>query len=93
MLVWKIFVCKKGIIFIGNSGIKEFHLRKRKLYLNKKVNSVFAKNFIATYKQNILISFPNDLVTVNDCLADTLKKQSLVGILGCKLYVRIISVN
>ena len=81
------------MIFIGNSGIKEFYLRKRKLYLNKKVNSVFAKNFIASYKQNILISFPYDLVTVNDCLPDTVKKQNLVRILGCKLYVRIISVN
>ena len=43
MPVWKIFACKKGISFIGNSGIKEFHLGKRKLHLNKKGNSAFAK--------------------------------------------------
>ena len=93
MPVWKIFACKKGISFIGNSGIKEFHLGKRKLHLNKKGNSVVAKNFVASYKQDRLIFFPYDLVTVNDCLSDTLKKQNLVRILGCKLYVRIISVN
>ena len=33
----KNFCKKKGISFIDNSGIKEFHLGKRKLYLNKKV--------------------------------------------------------
>ena len=91
MPVWKIFACKKGISFIGNSGIKKFHLGKRKLHLNKKGNS--AKNFIGSYKQDILIFFPCDLITVNDYLSDTLKKQNLLRILGCKLYVRIISVN
>ena len=30
--------------FIDNSGIKEFHLGKSKLHLNKKENSAFAKN-------------------------------------------------
>ena len=84
---------EKGISFIGNSGIKEFYLGKRKLHLNKKGNSVFAKHFIASYKQDKLIVFPHDLVTVSDCLSDTLKKQNLIRILGCKLYVRIISVN
>ena len=29
-----------------NSGIKEFHLGKRKLHLNKKENSTFAKNLL-----------------------------------------------
>ena len=58
-----------------------------------KGNSAFAKYFIASYEQDRLIFFPYDLVTVNDCLSDTLKKQNLVRILGCKLYVRIISVN
>ena len=37
-------------------------------------------------------NLPN-LVTVNDCLSDTLKKQNLVRILTCRLYVRIISIN
>ena len=38
--------------FIGNSGIKEFHLGKRKLHLDKKGNSAFAKKIIALYKQD-----------------------------------------
>ena len=35
-----------GISFIGYSGIKEFHLGKRKLHSNKKGNSAFAKNLL-----------------------------------------------
>ena len=42
--------------------------------MNKKGNSAFANNFIASYKQDRLIFFPYDLVTVNDCLSDTLEK-------------------
>ena len=76
MPVWTIFSCKKGISFIGNSGIKEFHLGKRKLHLNKKGSSAFPKNFIASYKQDRSIFFPYNLVTVNDCSSDTLKKQN-----------------
>ena len=67
------------------SGIKEFHLGKRKLHFNKKGNSAFAENFIASYKQDKLISFPYELVTVNNCLSDSLKKENLVQILVCKL--------
>ena len=63
---------QKGIIFIDNSGIKEFHLGKGKLHLNKKGNSAFKS--IASYKQDRLIFFPYDLVTVNDCLSYTLEK-------------------
>ena len=37
--------------------IKEFHLGKRKLHLNKKGNSAFAKKFIASYKQDRLMFF------------------------------------
>ena len=37
-------------------------------------------------------NLPN-LVTVNDCLSDTLKKQNLMRILTCRLYVRTISIN
>ena len=33
-----------GISFIENNGIKNFHLCKRKLHLNKSESSVFAKN-------------------------------------------------
>ena len=42
----KHFCKQKGISFIDNNGIKEFHLGKRKLYLNKKGNSAFAKNLL-----------------------------------------------
>ena len=42
--------------------------------MKKKGNSVFAKKFVASYKQDRLIFFPYDLVTVNNCLSDTLKK-------------------
>ena len=67
--------------------------RKDKTNIQKilKGNSAFAKYFIASYKQDRLIFFPYDLVTVNDCLSDTLKKQNLVRILGCELYVRILN--
>ena len=42
----KNFCKQQGISFIVNSGIKEFHLGKRKLHLNKKGNSAFAKNLL-----------------------------------------------
>ena len=48
---------QKGISFIDNSGIKEFHLGKRKLHLNKKGNSAFAKKRIASYKYDRMIIF------------------------------------
>ena len=48
--------------------------------MKKKGISVFTKSFIASYKQDRLIFFHYDLVTVNDCLIDTLKKQNLVRI-------------
>ena len=47
---------QKGISFIDNSGIKEFHLGKRKLHLNKKGNSAF--KFITSYQQDRWIFFP-----------------------------------
>ena len=37
---------QKEISFIDNNGIKEFHLGKSKLHLNKKGNSAFAKNIL-----------------------------------------------
>ena len=37
---------QEGTSFFDNSGIKEFHLGKRKLHLNKKGNSAFAKNLL-----------------------------------------------
>ena len=42
----KDFCMQKGISFTDNSGNKEFHLGKRKLHLNKKGNSAFAKNLL-----------------------------------------------
>ena len=42
----KNFCIQKGISFIDNSGIKEFHLGKRKLHLNKKEDSAFAKKLL-----------------------------------------------
>ena len=47
---FEIILHKKGTTFIDNSGIKEFYLRNRKLHLNKKGNSAFAKKLIASYK-------------------------------------------
>ena len=47
----KDFCMQKGITFIDNSGITEFHLGKRKLCLNKKGNSSFLhQKLIASYK-------------------------------------------
>ena len=61
---------QKGISCTDNSGIKEFHQtsfeQERKWCLCKKL--------IASYKQDRMIFFPYDLVTVNDCLSDTLEK-------------------
>ena len=61
---------QKGISFTDNSGYKEFHLGNRKFHLNKKE----AVKTVSSYKQDRLIFFPYDLVTVNDCLSVTLEK-------------------
>ena len=70
----KNFCIQKGIGFIDNSGIKEFHLGKRKLHLNNKGNSSFAKNLLHHINRTDWSFIPYDLVTVNDCLSDTLEK-------------------
>ena len=43
---------RKGISFIDNSVIKEFNLGKRKLHLNKKGNSAFAKKLLHHINRN-----------------------------------------
>ena len=43
---FKSFYMQKGISFTDNSVINEFHLGKRKLHLNKKGNSAFAKSLL-----------------------------------------------
>ena len=48
----KNFCMQKGISFIDNSVIKEFHLGKRKLHLNKKGNSAFAKKLLDHINRN-----------------------------------------
>ena len=70
----KNFYMQKGISFFDNSSIKEFHLGKRKLHLNKKGNSAFAKNLLHHINRTDWSFIPYDLVTVNDCLSDTLEK-------------------
>ena len=42
----KNFSEQKGVSFIDNSGIKKFHLGKRKLHLSKKGNNAFAKSLL-----------------------------------------------
>ena len=42
----KNFCMQKKINFIDNCGIKEFHLGKRKLHLNKTGNGAFAKKLL-----------------------------------------------
>ena len=69
----KNFCKKKEISVIDNTGIKEFHLGKRKLHLNKKGNSE-RQTFIESHKQDRLIFLPYELVTVNECLSNTLEK-------------------
>ena len=56
------------------SSIKEFHLGKRKLHLNKKGNSAFAKNLLHHINMTEWSFFHYDLVTVNDYSCDTLEK-------------------
>ena len=70
----KNFCMQKGISFIGNSGIKEFHLGKRKPDLNKKGNSVFAKNLLHHINRTDWSFFPYDLVTVDECFSNALEK-------------------
>ena len=68
---------QKGIIFTDNSRIREFYLGKRKLHLNKKGKSVFAKNvlhYINRREWSYFLIFFFYLVTVNDCLSDTLEQ-------------------
>ena len=40
---------QKRINFFDNSDIKEFNLGKRKLHLNKKLNSAFAKHLFIIF--------------------------------------------
>ena len=70
----KNFCMQKWISFIDNSGIKEFHLGKRKFHLNKKGNSAFAKNLLHHINITEWSFFHYDLVTINDYLCDTLEK-------------------
>ena len=42
----KIFVSKKNIGLINNENLKENYLGIKKLHLNKKVNTLFAKNLL-----------------------------------------------
>ena len=67
---------QKGIGFIDNSGITEIHLGDEKLHLNRKRNSVFAENLLHIFKQERLIHFSYNLVSVNDCLSDTPEKAN-----------------
>ena len=64
---------QKGISFIDNSGIKEFHLSK-KTSLEQEKKRCLCKKFIASYQQERFTFFPYNLVIVNDCLSDTLEK-------------------
>ena len=70
----KKFCIQKGISYIDDSGIKEFHLGKRKLHLNKKGNTAFAKSLLHHINRTDWSFIPYDLITVNDCLSDTLEK-------------------
>ena len=73
----KNFCMQKEISLIDNKGIKEFHLGKRKLHLNKKGNNTFTKNNIASYKQGRFVFFLYGLVNVNDCLSNILEKGNI----------------
>ena len=55
-------------------AVKEFHLGKRKLHLNKRGHNTFAKTLLHHINKPNCSFFPHDLVTVNDCLPDTLAK-------------------
>ena len=43
---WKTIVNKKNIDFVDNSNIIEEHLGSKKLHLNKRSNSILAKNIL-----------------------------------------------
>ena len=47
----KNFYTKKGIGFIDNKNLKEAHLGKKKLHLNKTGNRVFAKMVLSYIKE------------------------------------------
>ena len=70
----KNFCKQKGISFIDNSGIQEFHLGKSKLHFHRKGNRAFAKKLSHNINRAVSSFFPYDLVTVNECLSNTLEK-------------------
>ena len=82
----KNFSKQKGVSFFDNSCIKEFHFGKRES------KQCLCKKFIASYKQDRLIFFPYDLVTVNECLSNTLEKAKS-GTNSSLQTIRIISIN
>ena len=65
---------QKGIRFIDNSVIKEFHLHKRETPFEQERKQYLLKKFISSHKQDRLIFSPYDLVTVNEYLSNTLEK-------------------
>ena len=71
----KNFCKKKGISFIDNSGIKEFHLGKSKLHFHRKGNRAFAKKLLHHINRAVSSFFPYDLVTANEYLSNTLEKS------------------
>ena len=68
----KNFCMQKEISFIENKGIKELHLGKRKV--NKKGNIAVTKKLLHHINRTYWSFFLYNLVTVNDCLSDTLEK-------------------
>ena len=90
----KNFCKQKGISFIDNSGIKKFHLGKSKLHFHRKGNRAFAKKLSHNINRAVSSFFPYDLVTVNECLSNTLEKaKSGTNSSLQSIYVRKISIK
>ena len=70
----------KEISFIDNVVLRKFHLGERILHVNKKGNTVFAKNLLH-HINRADVFFSYHLVTVNICLSDT--QRNLVQVLAC----------
>ena len=74
--VSKITAVKREISFVENSGIKELHLGKKKLHLNKTSRSFLTKCLINYNKKLAGTDSLNDLATVEKFISNTLNEQS-----------------
>ena len=69
----KNFCSQTNIEYIENNNIKEEHLGKKKLHLNKRKNTVFENNLLKFLQSNLWdVEFLNYFVKSEDCKSEKL---------------------